>query len=439
MDTSFPSDAAVPASAPGAPANAPAQQELPRLARDTSPENPWPLSRLSHALHGWIQKAPDAWVEGQVIEVNQRARVTYLTLRDLQEEASVSVTLFQKEMARLERPLERGSRVVVNLKSDFYVKTGRLSMLGRDIRPVGLGDLLERLERLRRALADEGLFDPAHKKPLPVLPRRVGLVTGRNSDAEKDVVRNATNRWPGVQFEIREVAVQGAGSARAVIGALEELDRTPEVDVVVIARGGGAFEDLLSFSEESLLRAVFAARTPVVSAIGHENDQPLLDWVADVRASTPTDAGKRVVPDVQDERLRLAQARSALDRAVAAFIEREERGLETVRSRPALAQPDGMILMREEELDRLRSRAWSAANSLTLRAQDSVVQMRARVRALSPQQTLDRGYAVVQTADGSVLTDAARAEVDQPLTVRLAAGELGVAVTETSSRQPGEH
>lgn len=437
MDTSFPHDAAP--HAHGAPGQQEPPAELPRLARDTSPENPWPLSKLSHALHGWVQKAPDAWVEGQVIEVNERARVCYVTLRDLQEEASVSVTLFKKEMSRLERPLERGSRVVVNLQADFYVKTGRLSMLGRDIRPVGLGDLLERLERLRRALADEGLFDPARKKPLPVLPHRVGLITGRNSDAEKDVVRNATHRWPGVQFEIREVPVQGAGSARAVIGALEELDAMAEVDVIVIARGGGAFEDLLSFSEESLLRAVFAARTPVVSAIGHENDQPLLDHVADVRASTPTDAGKRVVPDVHEERLRLGQARAALDRAVGSLIEREQQGLATVRSRPVLSQPDGMILVREEDLDRWRTRAWTATNSLTLRAQESVAQMRARVRALSPQQTLDRGYAVVQTKDGSVLTDASRAQVGQQLTVRLAAGELGVDVTGTSTRQPGEH
>ena len=439
MDTSSSPSAALPPDAerPAAPAGTPA--DLPRRARDTTPENPWPLSKLSHSLHGWVQKAPDAWVEGQVIEVNERARVCYVTLRDLQEEVSVNVTLFKNEMARLERPLERGSRVVVSLKADFYVKTGRLSMLGRDIRPVGLGDLLERLERLRRSLADEGLFDQTHKKPLPVLPHRVGLITGRNSDAEKDVVRNATNRWPGVQFEIREVPVQGSGSARAVIGALQELDALDEVDVIVIARGGGAFEDLLSFSDESLLRAVFAARTPVVSAIGHENDQPLLDHVADVRASTPTDAGKRIVPDVQDERLRLGQARAALDRAVGSMLDREQHGLDTVRSRPVLAQPEGMILVREEDVDRLRSRAWSAANSLALRAQDSVVQLRARVRALSPQQTLDRGYAVVQTADGSVLTDAARAETGQSLTVRLAAGELGVDVTAASTRQPGEH
>lgn len=414
-------------------------RELAQFARDTSPENPWPLARLSSNLNAWIKKAPDAWVEGQVIEVNHRARVSYVTLRDMNEEMSVSVTLFGQEMAALQRPLEQGMRVVVNLKADFYAKTGRLSMIGRGIRPVGLGDLLERLERLRRALADEGLFDPRHKKPLPVLPSCVGLITGRNSDAEKDVVRNASLRWPRVQFEIREVPVQGNGAAHAVSAALAELDQLEHVDVIVIARGGGAFEDLLAFSDESLIRNVFAANTPVVSAIGHENDQPLLDYVADVRASTPTDAGKRVVPDVQEERLRIGQARAALDRAVTTLIEREQQGLASMRTRPVLSQPDGMILVREEDLDRWRSRAWSAVNTATLRAQDAVTQMRARVRALSPQQTLDRGYAVVQTNDGHVVTESDSVKTKQQLAVRLASGELGVTVDTASKRHPGEH
>lgn len=414
-------------------------RELAQFARDTSPENPWPLARLSSNLNAWIKKAPDAWVEGQVIEVNHRARVSYVTLRDMNEEMSVSVTLFGQEMAALQRPLEQGMRVVVNLKADFYAKTGRLSMIGRGIRPVGLGDLLERLERLRRALADEGLFDPRHKKPLPVLPSCVGLITGRNSDAEKDVVRNASLRWPGVQFEIREVPVQGNGAAHAVSAALAELDQLEHVDVIVIARGGGAFEDLLAFSDESLIRNVFAANTPVVSAIGHENDQPLLDYVADVRASTPTDAGKRVVPDVQEERLRIGQARAALDRAVTTLVEREQQGLASMRTRPVLSQPDGMILVREEDLDRWRSRAWSAVNTATLRAQDAVTQMRARVRALSPQQTLDRGYAVVQTNEGHVVTQSDSVKTKQQLAVRLASGELGVTVDTASKRHPGEH
>jgi exodeoxyribonuclease VII large subunit len=312
-------------------------------------------------------------------------------------------------------------------------------MLGRGIRPVGLGDLLERLERLRRTLAEEGLFDAGRKKPLPLLPRRVGLVTGRNSDAEKDVIRNASLRWPAVDFEVREVAVQGSGAVRAVTQALRELDGLPEVDVIVIARGGGSFEDLLAFSDESLIRAVAAARTPVVSAIGHENDQPLLDWVADLRASTPTDAGKRIVPDVVEERAGVARARAGLDRAVRGFLDRETAGLAAVRSRPALAQPEDMILLREEDVDRWRTRALSAVDSRTLRELDAVRSLRARVRALSPQETLQRGYSVVLDASGAVVTDASAVRAGDLLGVRLAAGELGVRTETVSARRPGEH
>ncbi|MHC5558302.1 exodeoxyribonuclease VII large subunit [Kocuria sp. U4B] len=413
-------------------------RQVPARADRTTPENPWPLRLLSENLHAYIARCAPTWVEGQIIELNQRARVTYVTLRDVDAEISVPVTLFANETAHLDRPLEKGMRVVAQLKPDFWTKTGRLSMLGHGIRPVGLGDLLERLERLRRALAEEGLFDAARKQPLPLLPRRVGLVTGRNSDAEKDVIRNASLRWPAVDFEVREVAVQGAGAVRAVTAALQELDGLPEVDVIVIARGGGSFEDLLAFSDESLVRAVAAARTPVVSAIGHENDQPLLDWVADLRASTPTDAGKRVVPDVVEERGGVARARASLDRAVRTFLDREAAGLAGVRSRPALAQPQDMILLREEDVDRLRSRALSAVDARTLRDRDAVRHLRARVRALSPQETLQRGYAVVLDASGTVVTDASGVHEGDRLGVRLAAGELGVRTETVSARRPGQ-
>ncbi|WP_309125658.1 exodeoxyribonuclease VII large subunit [Kocuria sp.] len=413
-------------------------RQVPARADRTTPENPWPLRLLSENLHAYIARCAPTWVEGQIIELNQRARVTYVTLRDVDAEISVPVTLFANETAHLDRPLEKGMRVVAQLKPDFWTKTGRLSMLGHGIRPVGLGDLLERLERLRRALAEEGLFDAARKQPLPLLPRRVGLVTGRNSDAEKDVIRNASLRWPAVDFEVREVAVQGAGAVRAVTAALQELDGLPEVDVIVIARGGGSFEDLLAFSDESLVRAVAAARTPVVSAIGHENDQPLLDWVADLRASTPTDAGKRVVPDVVEERGGVARARASLDRAVRTFLDREAAGLAGVRSRPALAQPQDMILLREEDVDRLRSRALSAVDARTLRDRDAVRHLRARVRALSPQETLQRGYAVVLDASGTVVTDASGVREGDRLGVRLAAGELGVRTETVSARRPGQ-
>lgn len=404
----------------------------------TTPENPWPLRLLSENLHAYIARCDPTWVEGQIIELNQRARVTYLTLRDVDEEISVPVTLFAREMQALETPLEKGMRVVAQVRPDFWVKTGRLSMIGHGVRPVGLGDLLVRIERLRRALAQEGLFDDSLKKAIPSLPGRVGLITGRNSDAEKDVVRNATLRWPSVRFEIRNVAVQGTTAVGQVMGALAELDADPRVDVIIIARGGGAFEDLLPFSDEQLLRAVAAATTPVVSAIGHENDQPLLDHVADLRASTPTDAGKRVVPDLAEEKAQVARARVVLDRAVVQFLDRERRALDSLRTRPAMAQPEGMILVREEDVDRLRDRAQRTMSHRIERDRTTVEQIKHRVRALSPQETLQRGYAVVQTADGTVVRGAEQVAVDDELRVRLAAGELSVRTAAVSERRPGQ-
>ena len=404
----------------------------------TTPENPWPLRLLAENLHAYIARCDPTWVEGQIIEINERPRVTFLTLRDVDQEISVPVTLFPREMQALETPLEKGMRVVAQVRPDYWTKTGRLSMIGHGVRPVGLGDLLVRIEQLRRALAEEGLFDAERKRPIPQLPQRVGLITGRNSDAEKDVVRNASLRWPSVQFEIRNVAVQGTASAGQVMGALAELDAHPDVDVIIIARGGGAFEDLLPFSDERLLRAVADASTPVISAIGHENDQPLLDHVADVRASTPTDAGKRVVPDLVEEKANVARARAVLDRAMAQFLDREQRALESIRSRPVLDQPEGMILVREEDIDRLRERSQRTTAHRIERDRTAIEQMKLRVRALSPQETLNRGYAVVQDDRGAVVRGTDQVAVDDELTVRLAAGELSVRTLELSERRPGQ-
>lgn len=391
-------------------------------AAETTPENPWPLHVLSHKLREHIARSPATWVEGQIVEINQRARVTYITLRDVHEEASVPVTLFAHEISKVQGRLEAGTRVVVQLKPDFWVKGGKLSMQGRNLMPVGTGSLLERIDQLRRALAEEGLFADFRKKPLPVLPRRVGLITGRDSDAMKDVIRNASLRWPAVDFEVREVAVQGVHAVREVTGALAELDSYPDIDVIVIARGGGSLEDLLPFSEENMIRAVFAAQTPVVSAIGHEADNPLLDLVADVRASTPTDAGKRVVPDVAEERERISTAKSSLSRAVQNLIENERRGLQQVRSRPVLQAPQTLLLNYEQDVDRLRERMIVMFRSQLVRQQEAIVSLRARVRALSPQQTLERGYAVVQAADGSLVSDAASLATGDGLVLRLTRG-----------------
>jgi exodeoxyribonuclease VII large subunit len=412
----------------------PQRTTLPATASETSPDNPWPLRLLSEKLKAHIDRVPPTWVEGQVIELNRRSNVTYLTLRDTDAEASFSLVAWGNVMSRLEVPLTPGSRVVAQIKPDLYVKTGRLSMQTRDIRPVGLGDLLARLERLRQALAAEGLFADSRKKRLPMLPHRIGLITGRDSDAMKDVMRNASLRWPAVAFEVREVAVQGVSAVAQVMAALAELDAMDEVDVIVIARGGGSLEDLLPFSSEDLIRAVAAARTPVVSAIGHEADRPLLDEVADLRASTPTDAAKRIVPDVNEELERIARARALLSRSVETLIRHESERLAAMRSRPVLANPQSMVQARADDLQRLGARAYGCISSAVERDRNQIAHLRAQVRALSPQNTLDRGYAVVQLPDGSVLRDAADAPPGTRLRVRVAAGEVAADVVPDAGR-----
>lgn len=404
-------------------------RQLAPTAGQTSPENPWPLHLLSNKMHDYIARCVPTWVEGQVIELNNRGRVSYVTLRDVDQEVSVSVTVWGSEMAKVAGQIDRGSRVVLQLKPDYWVKTGRLSMQGSNIKPVGVGSMLERIEQLRAKLQSEGLFDARRKKQLPLLPHRIGLITGRDSDALKDVVRNTSLRWPAVQFEIREVGVQGVNAVSQVTAALAELDAHPEVDVIVIARGGGSFEDLLPFSEEAMVRAVAAAQTPVVSAIGHEADSPLMDHVADLRASTPTDAGKRIVPDVAEERLMFTQIRAQLERSVTQWVERERFGLAQLRSRPVLADPASALLARAEDLERLRSRARAAVSQRVVRSRDEVAQLRARVTALSPQQTLERGYVLMQTEAGQLVRDATLLSPGDTVNVRAATGSLDATVT----------
>lgn len=414
-----------------------AQGSLPRTAAATTPQNPWPLRVLSEKLKQHIENSPESWVEGQLLEANVRNGHAYLTLRDVDVDYSFSVTVWASVMRSLDTPPEVGSRVVARVKPSFYAKTGRLSLNASDLRPVGLGDLLARLERLRRALFDEGLFDPARKRPLPLLPGRIGLVTGRDSDAEKDVVRNATLRWPAVQFDIRNTAVQGVNAVAEVTAALRELDANPDVEVIIIARGGGALEDLLPFSSEDLVRAVAACTTPVISAIGHEADRPILDDVADVRASTPTDAAKRVVPDLAEELANLAQARNRLDRAVRANVERETQRIASLRARPVLSTPESMVQGRREDVVRLGQRSTLAMRASLARGHDSIAHLRAQVRALSPQQTLDRGYAVIQLESGDIVRSAAQAPTGSEVQVRLARGRLAATVTHSHTPEEG--
>ncbi|MEU0489052.1 exodeoxyribonuclease VII large subunit [Nocardiopsis sp. NPDC006139] len=397
------------------------------MGMESSPEAPQPVRVVLNAVGGWIGRLGRIWVEGQIAELNRRGRMAYITLRDPVANVSVRVVCQTSVLDAQQPPPEAGARVVVHAKPDFYEVRGTFSLRALEIRHVGLGELLARLEQLRRTLQAEGLFAPERKRPLPFLPGTVGLICGRDSAAERDVLENSRRRWPAVRFEVRQVAVQGDRAVREVVDALKDLDSRPEVDVIVIARGGGSLEDLLPFSDEAMVRAVAAARTPVVSAIGHEQDAPLLDHVADLRASTPTDAAKKTVPDVGEQLEIIRQLRDRGRRVLAGALERESAWLASMRSRPALADPVREIDRLTEQVLDLRERSRRNLAVSLDRAAENLGHTRARLHALSPATTLARGYAIVQRADGTVVRSAAEPDLGETLRVRFA--EDGLAVT----------
>ena len=406
------------------------ERQLPAKSQETTATNPWPLALLAQNLKNYVDKVPELWVEAQVASLNGRGGNVFMELKDLNEDFSFTLALFGRAGSGLAADVTVGARIVTRAKPSLW-KNGKLSLIGKEVYAVGTGNLHEQVQRLREALAAEGLFSDARKKPLPMLPNRVGLITGRDSDAEKDVIRNASLRGPGVLFEVRNTRVQGEGAAQEVIAALAELDAHPEVDVIVIARGGGSFEDLLPFSEESLIRAVAAAVTPVVSAIGHEADSPILDAVADLRASTPTDAGKRIVPDISEETARITEARARLDRAVLGYVGMQMNYIAQLRSRPVLTHPESSLLMRVEELSQLRERAHRSVQHRLERESATLSHTLARVRSLSPAQTLSRGYSIVQDAAGAIVRDASALSEGEQITVRAATGSAQATVTST--------
>jgi exodeoxyribonuclease VII large subunit len=393
---------------------------------ETSAESPVPVRTVAHLIGQWIARLGKVWVEGQVTQLVRRpgASTMFVTLRDPIADVSLQVTCGRGLLEGVVPPVSEGSRIVVFGRPTFYVPRGSVSFAAEAIRTVGLGELLARLEHLRRVLAAEGLFDPKRKRLLPFLPARVGLICGRASAAERDVLENARRRWPAVEFDVREVAVQGPYAVSEITAALAALDADPGIEVIVLARGGGSVEDLLPFSDETLVRAVAAARTPVVSAIGHEQDSPLVDSVADVRASTPTDAAKLVVPDVAEQQALVdALTRRSL-RAVEVRLSRERALVAGLCSRPVMADPGAGLRRQSQQVDDLRDRARRSLRHRLDRAGDDLRHRQERVRALSPAATLERGYAVVQRADGSVLRDPAAAADGEALTLRLAGGAL---------------
>ncbi|CAN2174915.1 XseA Exonuclease VII, large subunit [Candidatus Nanopelagicaceae bacterium] len=397
---------------------------------ETSSESPAPVRVVSEAIKEYIDRLGPIWIEGEISELNERSGgMAFMRLRDTSADMSISVMCYKTVLASVQ-PLPANARVVIHAKPSWFTKNGSLTMSAKEIRQVGVGELLARLEALKEKLASEGLFNSDRKIALPRLPRTVGLICGRNTDAEKDVVENARRRWPSVQFEIREVAVQGAAAVVEVSAALSELEANPEVDVIIITRGGGSFEDLLPFSDESLVRLAASCTTPIVSAIGHEKDSPLLDLVADYRASTPTDAAKRVVPDIAQEISDIEKIRDRMYRRLLSTIDYELNQIAQLRNRPVMKDPSVMVTTRRDEIKAWRDRSHRSFASILEIEKKELKGVRDHLRSLSPQSTMDRGYAVVQFEDGSIVRDASKAKAGTRLRIRVAKGETSATVNE---------
>jgi exodeoxyribonuclease VII large subunit len=401
-------------------------------AQTNSAENPFPVRAVAIRVAGWIDKLGTVWVEGQLAQINMRPNsgTVFMVLRDPAADMSLTVTCSRDLVLGAPVRLTEGTQVVVCGKPSFYTGRGTFSLRLSEIRAVGVGELLARIERLRRLLDAEGLFDPRLKRPIPFLPNMIGLITSRASHAERDVTTVAEARWPAVRFEIRHAAVQGVNAVAQVVEALRELDGHPEVDVIVIARGGGSVEDLLPFSDETLCRAISACRTPVISAVGHEPDNPLCDLVADLRAATPTDAAKKVVPDTSAEQRLIADLRRRNAQALRNWVSREERSLAQLRSRPVLADPLRMVTSRSEEVHRARAALRRDINRMLAVETERVGHLSARLSTLGPAATLARGYAVVQVLsedDGQILRSVDDAPAGTRLRVRVADGAIAAA------------
>jgi exodeoxyribonuclease VII large subunit len=395
---------------------------------ETSSESPAPVRVVSEAIKEYVERLGPIWIEGEISELNERSGgMAFMRLRDTSVDMSLSVMCYKNVLAAVQ-PLPANARVVIHAKASWFTKNGSLTMSAKEIRQVGVGELLARLEALKGVLAAEGLFSADRKVALPKLPRKVGLICGRNTDAEKDVVENARRRWPAVEFEIREVAVQGAAAVVEVSAALRELEDMAEVDVIIITRGGGSFEDLLPFSDESLVRLAASCETPIVSAIGHEKDSPLLDLVADYRASTPTDAAKRVVPDIEQEISDINKIRDRMYRRLLSSVEYELNQIAQLRNRPVMKDPGVMIKVRKDELTALRDRSHRGFKALLDIEKKEIKGVIAHLRSLSPQSTMDRGYAVVQSDDGKIVRDATKLKAGSVLRIRAAKGEAKASV-----------
>jgi exodeoxyribonuclease VII large subunit len=401
-------------------------------APPNSAEHPWPVRAVSTRVAEYIDRLGRVWVEGEIAQLTMRPTVAFIALRDTAADMSLSVVCPREVVLNAPVPLAEGVKVIVSGKPSFHTGRGTFSLRVSEIRAIGLGELLARIERLRRLLDAEGLFDPRLKRRIPFLPNTIGLITGRASAAEHDVMTVAKDRWPAVRFAIRHTAVQGPSTVPQIVEALVSLDRDPNVDVIVIARGGGDAEALLPFSDETLCREIAKCTTPVVTAIGHEPDNPLCDLVADVRAATPTDAAKRIVPDATAERVLLADLRRRSARALRTWVHREQQAIAQLRSRPVLAEPLAALTARADEIHRASAAARRDITRLISTETERVGHLSARLTTLGPAATLARGYAVVQTVPASGSATVLRSFHDAPAGTRLRIRVADGAITTVS-------
>ncbi len=395
-------------------------------SRVSSELTPWSVANFTSSLKDWITRLGNVWVEGQISQISPKKDVFFGELRDLVADKGFSIHSRRPEVLNTVSELAAGDRVVCLVHPDFWERSGKTSMDVLAIRKVGLGELLERIERLRQQLTKEGLTLAERKQPLPFLPNLIGLITGANSDAEKDVLQNAKLRWPEVRFKIQHTPVQGDKAAAEIIKAIQALDADSEVDVIILTRGGGSFQDLLVFSDEQVVRAVANCKTPIVSAIGHENDRPLTDEVADFRASTPTDAAKNVVPDAVEERKKISMALERISLRVIGFVQNQLELLAGIRTRPIFANPFTIVDERSSNISQLMATLQSQTKNFLDKEQLLIAGLRGQVRALSPKLTLDRGYAVVRNLKDGVITDPKKVSKGEKLRVTLSGGDLGV-------------
>ncbi|MCV7058482.1 exodeoxyribonuclease VII large subunit [Mycolicibacterium gilvum] len=399
-----------------------------------SADNPFPVRGVAIRVAGWIDRLGAVWVEGQIAQLTLRpnSNTAFITLRDPAADMSLSLTCPRGLVVNAPVKMSEGTQVIVYGKPSFYTGRGTFSLRVSEIRAVGIGELLARIERLRRLLDAEGLFDPRLKRPIPFLPDTIGLITGRASAAEHDIMAVASGRWPAVRFAVRHTVVQGPNAVPQIVDALRALDADRDVDVIVLARGGGSVEDLLPFSDETLCREIARCTTPVVSAIGHEPDNPLCDLVADLRAATPTDAAKRIVPDTAAEQALITELRRRSARALRNWVNREAHVVSQLRSRPVMSRPLAAIDARTDEIGRARAAVRRDIARLLRVESDRVGHLSARLTTLGPAATLARGYAVVQTVpdagDPRILGSVADAPAGTRLRVRVADG----AITATS-------